>query len=254
MPTGLPTAGSAASDEGAVLTSPACHSPLSGPCQDREHGCRRHRRRSRPRRSGRHRRARRRRASGCCCSTRSPSRASAARRSGRSAGCSSSTPPSSAGWASRTPTSSPCRTGWAARSSTARGPLAAALGRGVRRLRGRREAALAARPGPADLPGRRLGRARRRPRGRARQLGAALPHHLGHRPRRGRAVRAPGARGASPKGLVTFGFRHRVDGLVKDGGVVTGVRGARARARRHGARHAPATATRSASSSTPPRP
>ena len=42
---------------------------------------------------------------------------------------------------------------------------------------------------------RRLGRARRLPRHRPRQLRAALPHHLGHRPRRGRAVRAPRARG-----------------------------------------------------------
>ncbi len=74
------------------------------------------------------------------------------------------------------------------------GPLAAPLGRGVRRLRGRREALLAARDGPPDLPGRRLGRARRRPRRRPRQLGAALPHHLGHRPRCRRALRAAGAR------------------------------------------------------------
>ena len=32
-------------------------------------------------------------------------------------------------------------------------------------------------------------------------------------------------REAAAKGLVTFGFRHRVDGLVKEGGAVTGVRG-----------------------------
>ncbi|MEU7901335.1 FAD-binding dehydrogenase [Actinoplanes sp. NPDC049118] len=32
-------------------------------------------------------------------------------------------------------------------------------------------------------------------------------------------------RAAAENGLVTFGFRHRVDGLVKTGGVVTGVRG-----------------------------
>ena len=51
---------------------------------------------------------------------------------------------------------------------------------------------------------------------RARQLGAALPHHLGHRPGRGRAVRAPGARGASTRGLVELRFRHRVDELVDD--------------------------------------
>src|ERR1700712_5382693 len=33
-------------------------------------------------------------------------------------------------------------------------------------------------------------------------------------------------REAAGEGLVTFGFRHRVDELVKEGGVVTGVRGA----------------------------
>ena len=38
-----------------------------------------------------------------------------------------------------------------------RGPLAARLGRGVRRLRGRREAVLAARDGPPHLPDRRAG-------------------------------------------------------------------------------------------------
>ena len=75
-----------------------------------------------------------------------------------------------------------------------RGPLAAPLGRGVRRLRRRREAGLAACAGRADLPCRRLGRARRLRRDRARQLGAALPHHLGHRARAGRALRAAGAR------------------------------------------------------------
>ena len=73
-----------------------------------------------------------------------------------------------------------------------RGPLAAPLGRGVRRLRRRREAVLAAGDGAPALPRRRLGRARRRPRRRPRQLGAALPHHLGDRARAGRAVRAAG--------------------------------------------------------------
>ena len=43
------------------------------------------------------------------------------------------------------------------------------------------------------FPRRRLGRARRLHGQRARQLGAALPHHLGHRPRAGRAVRRAGA-------------------------------------------------------------
>ena len=40
-----------------------------------------------------------------------------------------------------------------------RGPLAAALGRGVRRLRGRREACVAAGDGAPDLPGGGVGRA-----------------------------------------------------------------------------------------------
>ena len=70
--------------------------------------------------------------------------------------------------------------------------------------------------GHAALPGGRLGRARRVRRRRARQLGAALPRHLGHRPRRGRAVRAPGPRGRRRAGLVELRFRHRVDGLVAD--------------------------------------
>ena len=43
------------------------------------------------------------------------------------------------------------------------------------------------------LPGRRLGRARRLRRHRAGQLGAALPHRLGHRARHRRAVRPAGA-------------------------------------------------------------
>ena len=75
-----------------------------------------------------------------------------------------------------------------------RGLLATRLGRGVRRLRSRREAVLAARHGAPAVPGRRVGRARRRPRRRARQLGPALPHHLGHRARHRRAVRATGPR------------------------------------------------------------
>ena len=62
-----------------------------------------------------------------------------------------------------------------------RGPLAAALGRGLRRLRRGREAGVAAQDGPALVPDRGLGRARRLYRHRARQLGAALPRHLGHR-------------------------------------------------------------------------
>ncbi len=69
------------------------------------------------------------------------------------------------------------------------------VGRGLRRLRGGREARLAARPRPALVPDRRLGRARRLHRHRARQLGAALPRHLGHRAGHHRAVRCARARG-----------------------------------------------------------
>ena len=81
-----------------------------------------------------------------------------------------------------------------------RGRVAAALGRGVRRLRRRREARLAARAWACSSAQRRLGRARRLPGDRARQLGAALPRHLGHRAGRGRAVRAPRARGGRRAG------------------------------------------------------
>ena len=61
----------------------------------------------------------------------------------------------------------------------ARGRVAAPLGRGLRRLGGRREARLAARERDPLPPERRLGGARRPARRRARQLGAALPHHAG---------------------------------------------------------------------------
>ena len=54
----------------------------------------------------------------------------------------------------------------------ARGPLAAPLGGGLRRLRGGREAGVAAWPWPALVPDRGLGRARRLYRHRAWQLGA----------------------------------------------------------------------------------
>ena len=96
-------------------------------------------------------------------STRRTATTSAGRRSGPSAGCSSSTAPSSAGWASRTPTSSRCRTGWARAASTAsaRTHWPRQWARGVRPVRGDREAPVPARPRPADHADRRLGRARR---------------------------------------------------------------------------------------------
>ena len=79
-----------------------------------------------------------------------------------------------------------------------RGRVAAQVGAGVRRVRRRREAPVAVRPGRALRAHPGLARARRLPRHRARELGAALPHRVGRRPGRGRAVRAPGARGRRP--------------------------------------------------------
>ena len=73
--------------------------------------------------------------------------------------------------------------------------LAAQVGRGLRCLRCRREARLAPRQGPQVVSHRRLGRARRLSRHRARQLGAALPRDLGHRARHRQTVRGPPARG-----------------------------------------------------------
>ena len=66
----------------------------------------------------------------------------------------------------------------------------------------RGEAIVAAREGRRLLPRRRLGRARRLHRDRPGQLGPALPHHVGHRPRHRRAV--PGG-GRSGRGA---GSRH----------------------------------------------
>ena len=80
-----------------------------------------------------------------------------------------------------------------------RGSVAAALGGSLCGVRGGRETRLAARDGPSDLPGGRLGRARRLRRDEPRQFGAAVSCHLGHRPRHRRAVRAAGARSAGQR-------------------------------------------------------
>ena len=72
------------------------------------------------------------------------------------------------------------------------------VGAGLRRLRRRGEAAVAACDGGAVVPGGRLGRARRLPGRRARQFGAALPRHLGHRARGAGTVRAPRPGGLRP--------------------------------------------------------
>ncbi len=73
------------------------------------------------------------------------------------------------------------------------------VGPGVRRLRVRREAVLAGRPRYAVVPVRRLGGARRRPRGRPRQLRTALPRHLGHGSRRRGTVREEGTGGGGER-------------------------------------------------------
>ena len=78
-------------------------------------------------------------------------------------------------------------------------------------------------------------------RDRARQLGAALPPDLGHRPRGRARVRASRCSTAERRGLVTFAFRHQVDDLIVEDG-------ARRRRPRHGAR-ADATRTRGVASS-----
>ena len=104
------------------------------------------------------------------------------------------------------------------------------------------------------LPDRRLGRARRPARRRARQLGAALPRRLGHRHRRRRAVCRLGSGRPPTRGLVTFHHRHRVDELVFDRRRGHRVRGHAAGPRRRARAARRPTATWSASSSCPRRP
>ena len=190
------------------------------------HGRRRRRRGCRPRRPGRHRRARRRAADGWCWSTRRASRTSAARRSGRSAACSSSTAPSSAGWASRTPSTWPARTGSAARSST--DPRTTGRGAGPRPTSTSRPA----RSGPGCMP---WGTGSSRSSA-GRSGATAAPTGTATRSRASTSPGAPGPASssrssggcarASRQGLVEPRFRHRVDALVATGGAVTGVRGA----------------------------
>ena len=138
---------------------------------------------------------------GSSWSSRRARRTSAARRSGRSAGCSSSTPPSSGGWASATRAdlawqdwlgtagfdrldpgaTAPPQDHWPRRWARAYVDFAAGEKRAWLRELGIRL-----------FPVVGLGRAGRRPRRRPGQLGAAVPHRLGHRTRHRRAVRAPG--------------------------------------------------------------
>ena len=171
-----------------------------------------------------------------------------------SAGCSSSTAPSSGGWASRTPTSSPGRTGWAAPSSTATrttgraaGPRRTSTSRPARSARGCTSRG-------CGSSRRRLGRARRR--SRASGHGNSVPRfHLtwGTGPGRGRAVRAPGARGGRRAGWSSFASGTGSTSSSMTGGAVTGVRGAVLAPTTPTAGGRP-TATRSATSSSPPRP
>ena len=105
----------------------------------------------------------------------------------------------------------------------ARGPLAAAMGTRLRRFRRGGEAQLAAGARAADLPAGRLGRARRLRRTRTRQLGAALPHHLGDRARDRRDLRAPAA-GNRRRCASRTATGRRADRRGRRGG-----RGARAR-------------------------
>ena len=119
------------------------------------------------------------------CSTRRTPPTSAGRRSGRSAGCSWSTRRSSGAWGSRTPSN------WLERlagqrpvrpvddEDSWRGRWARAY---VEFAAGEKRSWLHEPGHPVAADGR-LGRARRPAGGRARQLGAALPRHLGHRHR-----------------------------------------------------------------------
>ena len=103
--------------------------------------------------------------------------------------------------------------------------LAAAVGARLRGVGRDREAVLAAAMGHRVVPvvgwAERGGYQRHRPR----QLGAAIPHHLGHRAGGGRAVRTAGAGRGRAGGRLEFRFRHRVDALTVTNGVVDGVAG-----------------------------
>ena len=168
----------------------------------------------------------RRRQAGCCCSTRSPSSRWAGRRSGPSAGCSSSTAPSSAGWASRTRCDLALQD-WLGSGAVRprRGPLAAPVGRGVRRLRRRREALLAAAAWATGSSRSSAGPS----------AATAAPTATATRCRASTSPGAPapassrrssaGCASTSPTAACQLRFRHRVDELVVDDGAVVGVRG-----------------------------
>ena len=158
---------------------------------------------------------------------------SAGRRSGRSADCSSSIRPEQRRLGIRDPAISRCRIGSAPPASTATKIIGRAAGPRPMSISRRARNAPGCAAGPADFPGRRLGRARRLSRDRSRQFGAALSRHLGHRARRARAVHRR-VREAESRGLVTFRFRHRVTALTMTGGVGRRRAGRRARAEQRG--------------------
>ena len=101
-----------------------------------------------------------------------------------------------------------------------------ALGRGLPRVRRRREARVAAREGRAVLPDRRLGGARRLHRHRPRQLGAALPHHVGHRAGRARPVHRARAGRRGARAWSSSGTATASTSSIVESGAVVGVRGA----------------------------
>ena len=106
--------------------------------------------------------------------------------------------------------------------------------------------------GPADVRARRLGRTRRIRRPRARQLGAALPHHLGHRARAGRRLRPHGCWPQAPR-CASRTVIASTSSIVEDG-AVTGVRGAVLEPSIGGARRGVVANRRRANSSSAPRP
>ena len=166
------------------------------------HGGRRHhRRRGWTGRAGGRRRGRRRRARRSSCWTRRARPASAGRPGGPSAGCSWSTPRSSGISASRIPPSSRWPIGWAPPAST--GPRTTGRGSGRRPTSSSppaRSAAWLKEQGICAVPDPAVGRTRRLPGRRARQLGAALPSDLGLRARGAHARSSGGSPSTSGPG------------------------------------------------------
>ncbi|MBM4594910.1 FAD-binding dehydrogenase [Rhodococcus hoagii] len=98
------------------------------------------------------------------------------------------------------------------------------VGRGLRRLRGRREAGLPARSRPARDAERRLGRTRRWAGHRSRNSVPRFHITWGTGPEVVRVFREP-VLDAAARGQVTFRYRHQVDDLIVENGAAVGVRG-----------------------------